>query len=255
MNEDNAPPIELIPSFIRKANFHLLQLARPETVFFCRELPVAYVSTYLQRQEHFNTIRFLRHLMLAHFVAEYSQPFQACKWVIFTRTSGKNLYYTWLIFIGELLRLPSDARLKKLIVEPLKKYAEEYISEASLYIVSLSSIPSPAAIDDQVLKFMQNEEQTVMICIADMSDCTVSKVNYIRNRIDSAQQQDASKLILLILHYPSELNILNKSCYHAIFLNKWDYIYIDSLGVTTGIDEGKQVYTLYSLKRNRNRGK
>jgi hypothetical protein len=109
-------------------------------------------------------------------------------------------------------------------------------------VFSLNSLPSSTQCDTKVNEFFAiASSQSIMICVADMSVCTVSQVNYFRNAVDYSSMHDTTKLVILILHYPPELNILSKSCYHAIFLNRWDYIYIDSLGVTTGTDEGKKI--------------
>lgn len=67
-----------------------------------------------------------------------------------------------------------------------------------------------------------------------MSVCTQSQVNVCRNNIDSLLPNFSRKLALVVLHFPPEMGFSSRPCYHAIFLNDWDFIYIDSLGVTTG---------------------
>jgi hypothetical protein len=67
-----------------------------------------------------------------------------------------------------------------------------------------------------------------------MSVCTQSQVNVCRNNIDSLLPNFSRKMSLIVLHFPPEMGFSSRPCYHAIFLNNWDFIYIDSLGVTTG---------------------
>ena len=221
--------VVLITSGPIRSSFYdvdLLQLARPESVFFCRELPKAYVNEYLRNQEHFNVVRFFHHLLQAHFIPEYQQPYQSNKWTVFTRASG------------ELLRLHTDTRLKEIILSPLQAINGKEFNLNCMSVFSLNSLPSSVQCDSKVSEFYDSAAQSIMICVADMSVCTVSQVNYFRNAVDYSSMHNTSKLVILILHYPPEMNILSKSCYHAIFLNRWDYIYIDSLGITTGTDEG-----------------
>ncbi|GAM22494.1 hypothetical protein SAMD00019534_056690 [Acytostelium subglobosum LB1] len=65
-------------------NWKLLQIARPESVFRCKSLPRSYIEEYLLRQEHFNLMRFLKHLYSMKYVLRQTVT---NKWVFFTRTS------------------------------------------------------------------------------------------------------------------------------------------------------------------------
>jgi hypothetical protein len=38
-----------------------------------------------------------------------------------------------------------------------------------------------------------------------------------------------------VLHFPPELELGSRPCYNAIFTNHWDFMYVDSLGVTIGM--------------------
>jgi hypothetical protein len=101
-------------AYVRRANFLLLQLARPEAVCQHRSvLPKNYLSEYLLRQEHFSIQAFIRELMAAHCSAvPRATPLAvSSKWVIFTRTSS------------ELLRLHQDQHLQAGILHPLQRAA------------------------------------------------------------------------------------------------------------------------------------
>jgi hypothetical protein len=101
-------PGRYIREFIRKANFHLMQIARPEAVYLMKSsLPRAYLIEYLLTQEHFSILRFLHRLFRSAFFASLRQPHQANKWVIYTRTSA------------ELYTLPTNLSLQKLLLEPI----------------------------------------------------------------------------------------------------------------------------------------
>lgn len=67
-----------------------------------------------------------------------------------------------------------------------------------------------------------------------MSICTQSQVNIFRESVNAHVPNSSRFLIVVVLHFPPEMNLSSRPCYHAIFLNGWDFIYVDSLGVTTG---------------------
>ena len=64
-NVDNQPVAAALflrgAEFIRQANFRLLQLARPESIYFCK-LPQQYIEEYMLNQEHLSIVNFFRNL-------------------------------------------------------------------------------------------------------------------------------------------------------------------------------------------------
>lgn len=42
---------------------------------------------------------------------------------------------------------------------------------------------------------------------------------------------------MLVLHYPPEMNLTDQPNYNAIYVDEWNFAYIDSLGVTTGSED------------------
>ena len=69
-----------------------------------------------------------------------------------------------------------------------------------------------------------------------MRVCTQSQVNVFRNSVDRVTIGNTSRfMFIVVLHFPPEMGPSSKPCYHAIFVKNWDFIYIDSLGVTTGM--------------------
>lgn len=67
-----------------------------------------------------------------------------------------------------------------------------------------------------------------------MSMCTQSQVNVFRNSVDKLLGDTTNKMAIVILHFPPEMGVSSRPCYHAVFLNHWDFMYVDTLGVTTG---------------------
>jgi hypothetical protein len=70
-----------------------------------------------------------------------------------------------------------------------------------------------------------------------MRVCTQSQVNVFRNSVDRSCTKDNESryLFIVVLHFPPEMGPSSKPCYHAVFVKNWDFMYIDSLGVTTGM--------------------
>eukprot|EP01114_Cavostelium_apophysatum_P014001 TRINITY_DN3512_c0_g1_i9.p1 TRINITY_DN3512_c0_g1~~TRINITY_DN3512_c0_g1_i9.p1 ORF type:complete len:5234 (+),score=1501.00 TRINITY_DN3512_c0_g1_i9:231-15932(+) len=228
MFDTSSSPLKRLREWIRYANLHLIQLIRPESAFFCRKLPKAYVSEYLLRQEHFNLIRFLHRLLRSHFFPAEKQKNQSNKWCVFTRSSG------------ELLRLHSDSHLKGIVLEPLLKrdvnvpQSREDLEgmESLMNVISLSSLHSSKACENLIEQFAFSSQE-ILLCTVDMSICTQNQVNFVRTCID---RHVPRKLVVLILHFPPEMGMLSKPCYHAVYLNRWDFLYVDSLGITTGVE-------------------
>jgi len=217
------PPTTL-RNVIRQANFRLLQLARPEAVFFARRLLLgSYVQEYLLHQEHFNLLRFLHHLIRSHFDPEHSQPYLANKWVTFIRSSG------------DLLRLP-DGDLQRFLVQPLQGLLEV----ADIRTAVLSNIESSQQCEGLINEFVESECR-VFLGIVDLRQCKSSQINFLRNKLDLALQREceqrgisrSDRLIVLIVHIPPEMALRANAPYHAVFLNEWDFVYVDSLGVST----------------------
>lgn len=67
-----------------------------------------------------------------------------------------------------------------------------------------------------------------------MNVCTVSQVNVCRHFISKYISGGANVFVTLILHYPPEMNLSDQPNYHAIYIDEWSFVYIDSIGVTTG---------------------
>jgi hypothetical protein len=201
-------------AMIRKANFHLLQLARPEYIFFCRQLPANYVHEYMLEQEHLSIIRFFHHAITN--LATLSPPPAPrsfnLKWCVFTRTTG------------ELLRLCSDDKLQQLFTPKLRQGLR-------IDFLELSSVQSVESCKEIIKE--ASKQAMALICVANMNVCTVSHVNVCRHLI-SKYLSRTNIFVTLILHYPPEMNLSDQPNYHAIYVDEWSFVYIDSIGITTG---------------------
>jgi hypothetical protein len=67
-----------------------------------------------------------------------------------------------------------------------------------------------------------------------MNVCTVSQVNVCRHFISTYLSSKSEAVVALILHYPPEMNLSDQPNYHAIYVDEWNFVYIDAVGVTTG---------------------
>lgn len=69
-----------------------------------------------------------------------------------------------------------------------------------------------------------------------MNVCTHTQVNTFKKTIDKyiTRQTATRYFCVLILHFPPEMELSARPCYNTMFVNHWDFMYIDSLGVTIG---------------------
>ncbi len=217
---------EQLRGLIRRSNLRLLQLARPEMMFFSRRLSCNYVHEYLTKQEHFNLMRFLQHLIRSHFIPQYRQRDQAKKWCVFTRTCA------------ELLRLHHDKKIIEFLVDTVlgdRSFSLQPLSTESVQIYSLHLITSSKECEDDIRAFAASKTKRILLGTVDMHECKPSQVNALRHNINK-YIDDSSKLVVLVLHFPPEMSVSKHPCYHTIYLNHWDFIYIDSFGVETSTD-------------------
>lgn len=70
-----------------------------------------------------------------------------------------------------------------------------------------------------------------------MALCTSSQVNLFRHLISKFSSRVPDFFVMLVLHYPPEMNIAYQSKYNVIYGDDWNFSYVDSLGVTTGNED------------------
>ena len=216
------------PKAARMANFLLLQLGRPEGILGCDVFPDAYLREYVVRQEHFSVLRLLRHLLAPCNLA--TRPRKLC---LFTRSCA------------ELVQLYCDRALQAFVTAmaasgPLSPSTDTNNGGGGgMTFVSLAQFPSSKACEDCVERF-KHSGNSALICIADVRECTNDQINFFRKKVDAHVPYDSasgcSKAVVLILHYPPEMQPLlhtARSSTSAIFLNGWQFAYVDSFGCSS----------------------
>ncbi len=150
---------------------------------------------------------------------------------------------------NDLYNLEETDKLKKAIAAPLKLQQQKNRNvDISKYItiLQLHTFPSSQRCRDDIIQFAKNPLSHLLVTVVDMSVCSAAMINMAMDAIDSNIRGDQSTVV--ILHLPPEMNLVQSPCYNAIFLNGWEYIYIDSLGLlsdlesstTIGVDENQQ---------------
>eukprot|EP00727_Mastigamoeba_balamuthi_P014126 m51a1_g9336 hypothetical protein (4370) ;mRNA; r:36058-55372 len=208
---------EDLKSVVRQINFHLLQLARPEMVFFSDVLPEEYLFEYIMRQEHLSVLRLLERLAVTS--TPHPQP-QASKWCVFTRSCG------------DLMRLHTDVAVQNSFLEPLLRGSSGMVSD-KLALISVHEVKSSADCASRVADFAKSSAQ-FLVCTADMSSCTACQINFLRTKIDEFVPASLGKITIVLLHFAPERVVLRSSVYHSVFLNNWSFLYVDSIGVSEG---------------------
>ena len=221
---------------VRRLNYQLFQLARPECVFSRLDIPDWYKREYLVSQEHFSIRRLIRGVFKAadgKFSDEESAHADFRKWCIFTRTCG------------ELSRIHEHKKVRELLLNWEGKGDPDTWSD----VIALETIASSEECNAKIDKFLDNPEKSVFVCTANISKVSADHINLVRSRINSdfgCEDADSKRIAFVILHFPPEIQHLqNVSSSQAVFFNKWNFSYIDTLGVYAntereGIIEGEE---------------
>ena len=101
------------------------------------------------------------------------------------------------------------------------------------YIYSLTTASASQEVQGIVRQFFLDSVAEILIFVADMKVISVDVINHTRIMLGEIEHMHSkklgcNKLVLLLLHFPSDLN--SRMCYPAIFLHDWDHYYLDSIG-------------------------
>lgn len=219
---------------IRRGNFKLLQIARPEQLLLHeRSFAKGYVREYMCSQEHFNVIVFLD--LIKHKLSLLNAPTieveaancetpLSFKWCLYTRTSASHPELAKVI--SKSLKIPQN-HVELLQVNQITS------SEQCSAIVekTVNSLKSAPAAKENAPKYL--------ICVAHMRETTPSQLNFFRHRIDENVKHEDNIIVVLLLHFPAEMLFTSQAVYPAIFMNGWDFMYIDAFGVSLhrGLEE------------------
>lgn len=112
-----------------------------------------------------------------------------------------------------------------------EKFLQTYILSdlSSLSILNLSIINSQEAFTDRINQFLEDVSMKLLILVVNMLESSPEAVNHLRMIIEQCHPSspEASKSILLLLHFPSSMFF--NGIYPTLFLHGWKYRYIDSL--------------------------
>ena len=102
----------------------------------------------------------------------------------------------------------------------------------SINIYSLNTTTTSQNVQSVLKHFLVDEKHEILLFIADMKRTSSEVINHTRIMTTELESQShgqrIDKLIVLLLHFPSDLRS-NKS-YPAIFLHNWDHYYLDNIG-------------------------
>lgn len=222
---------------VRALNFFLFQLGRPEGILSCNALPDTYRREYVVRQEHFSFLRLLN--IVAKKVGTTSQ-----KLCVFTRTSGEfsQLRNYAPQKDGKRYTNAVQDEIQKAIMLGRGHEGEEKEENIFIEYATLSQFSSSRKCEKFIKSFMANRRKEVLLCAADMKLCSSDQVNFIRKQIDAYNTGEEKKTIVLIIHFPPEmLSLKSSKMTSAVFVNNWNFTYVDSFGMkVTENEEGAE---------------
>lgn len=253
---------KLVRATVRALNLRLLQLARPEEMFFCRHLPPAYIRHYLMHQEHLSAVRFLSHLAArTHAALHKEEPAEGTeavappprRWIVFCRSSPI------------LLALDS---LRAVLADMLPHVALSCFDMSALE-AGLKAVDAPKRAADLAPPpdgaAVPAADKTVMyLCVAELGRYATAELNFKRDLLREFHERHPDAMVVMLLHFPAHrqlgslydgscclLNVVVLCClvclfvfgrsllHAAIFLNQWEYLYVDSFGVDLAKKETK----------------
>jgi len=259
-------PTAHLAEYVRQANFHLLQLMRPESVYLHRAaLPPEYLREYIERQEHFSLARFVTSLVHAYLCEPARSAAVSAvtgevatanatatsdvvhgpavgadsgsrgaatvavlqKWVVFTRSSG------------ELKRLYTDWGLLAPLLAPLRAQSPEGLDSSTEAFVrhwaaayNLDRFETEAQCNEAVQTFAAHPTQRALFVLADMGAVQASQVNHVRFQVEEhvVPRVDDGRPRVVVVHVPPEQVMKLPAAYQAVFLRDWQFLWVDGLG-------------------------
>ena len=213
----------------KKAIWKLLNLARPEKLYFSYPFKQTHylVREYFTNQEHFSAIRLIRKLLANHLVPNKSLDGKPKtpknKWIIFTRTSAEFYQICETNFI----------------------YEHQTNAEVSCELIFIEKFRKSRWIEDK----LRSINKTLVVLCIDMQLCRVPQVAHIKRIIDNISTQTNNKTLwILLLHFSPITLLTNHACYPVSYIQNWEYVYVDSLGLYTHSDTDTMIGTSSSLK-------
>ena len=103
-----------------------------------------------------------------------------------------------------------------------------------LVVQKLSTMTTFTNVSELLRSFAEHPTRKVVLIIVNMQETTRDVVNHLRIMIEEAESQSAGKkkIFALLLHFPSSKAVTH--CYPAMFVQGWDFHYLDILGCSPG---------------------
>ena len=115
--------------------------------------------------------------------------------------------------------------------ETIKHMEDWFFSDTkSLQVHKLSSVLSYTNMMEVIKTFSRSNTHSVLLLIVNMQETSKDVINQIRIMIEEVENGTMimKKLFALVLHFPSSMASI--SCYDALFLQGWDFHYLDVVG-------------------------
>ncbi|KAJ1562914.1 hypothetical protein HK096_002079 [Nowakowskiella sp. JEL0078] len=220
--------VDLGLQLFRRANLQILQLARPEEIILLKgRMPTSYLSCYLLHQEHFSMMRLIYNRIYG-FIS--LGQFDSVKLCIFTRTCDDTSK-------GYLL-LNNILELYLIIYKPAGIAKVVEISGGIGQVINLSDIQSTSECSAIISSFFAQPKSNgihVLVCLCNVEHATSNQLNFLRTEIDSHITDN--QIAIMVIHHPPESSFLSEK-YQAIFLNSWEYVYVDGFGTNADVMNG-----------------
>ena len=114
-------------------------------------------------------------------------------------------------------------------IKQAKDVLSKYVfNEPELMVVcKLSSVPSQSSIQRILTQFVQSDKTKVCLIVVNMQETSKRIVNHLRIMIEAAEDENTSKVFILLLHFPPAQFF--SPCYPSLFLTGWNHCYLDTI--------------------------
>ena len=118
-------------------------------------------------------------------------------------------------------------------------FLEENIANKTK-IIDISTFSNEKDLSEQMNNFFaENEDTDICIFVIDRQKISKRIVNRLRQLIEEAinlnlKKLRSSKHVLLLIHFPGGWLRIKKDSYPTLFLNEWEFNYLDSIGTKNG---------------------
>jgi hypothetical protein len=224
-------------SVLRVFLAQLLQLLTPEAAFIAREkLPADYVEFYLDEQQHFRLHEFIEQattLLRQDEAARREQAPATAKKDKGKEKEGEDKVKDRSLWVY------APATSKYVIYTRSNSLQRQEMQSDDVQVLSLADYQQHESLRQELMRFTETPKQTLIVTV-DTHLISTERINHVRllvedveKRFELAQSQGGAdvvrrKLFLIVLQIPGRNMYTQKPCYPAVFLNGWDFMFVDS---------------------------